>query len=231
VTARPYYQDDLVTLYHGDCREQTAWLEADVLVTDPPYGISYSSGGARKGYPNRMQGEPIANDIDTSCRDTIIALWEDRPALVFGTWRVPRPASTCQILVWWKREPKNLARHGGRAWASNWEEIYVLGRWPKCEGRQASHGVIPTDEHRSCAYGAVAVTGHPTPKPLVLMESLIRNAPAGVIADPFAGSGSTLVACRALKRSAIGVELDERYCEITARRLDQGVLDFGDGAA
>jgi site-specific DNA-methyltransferase (adenine-specific) len=226
----PYYADNSVTLFHGDCREVTAWIEADVLVTDPPYGIAYVGGGARKGYASRAQSRPIDGDQDTSARDHVLAKWGcDRPSAVFGTWRVRRPDQTRQVLIWWKREHKNLARHGGRAWASNWEEIYLLGLWPKADCEDAGHGVIATDEHRSAAYGAVATIGHPTPKPLVLMSELIGHAPPGTIADPFAGSGSTLVAAKQLGRKAIGVELDERYCEIAARRLAQDTL-FG-GAA
>ena len=68
--------------------------------------------------------------------------------------------------------------------------------------------------------------GHPTPKPLTLMEQLVRKCPPGVIADPFAGSGATLIAARNLGRKAIGVELEEKYCEIIAKRLDQQVIDF-----
>ena len=73
----PYYADDLVTLYHGDCREITAWLEADVLVTDPPYGMAYSGFGGRKGEPRRSTGLlSIAGDADITARDDALELEE-----------------------------------------------------------------------------------------------------------------------------------------------------------
>ena len=105
------------------------------------------------------------------------------------------------------------------------EEIYVLGSgWPKADSPMRS--VIRTDESRS---SAVTEIGHPTPKPVGLMERLIEKCPPGVIADPFAGSWSTLVAAKLLGRRAVGVELEERYCELAALRLAQDALDLGVG--
>jgi len=81
----PYYSDDYVTLYHGDCREVTEWLAADVLVTDPPYGRAWKQGDtstARGWRGNSHAG--IMGDDDTSARDDVLAMWGKRPAVVFG---------------------------------------------------------------------------------------------------------------------------------------------------
>jgi hypothetical protein len=215
----PYYQDDLVTLYHGDCREVTAWLEADVLVTDPPYGRAWKSGqfsNARK--PAETQ---ITGDHSAAARDDILAMWGDRPALVFGSWRVTRPRKVNNRLIWHKAA--NLPGMRTQAWFAADEEIYQIGTGFTGKPEQ---NVLVTHERRDGAAGEVARVGHPTPKPVGLMERLIAKCPSGVVADPFTGSGSTLLAAKTLGRTAIGVEIDERYCEIAARRLAQDTL-FG----
>lgn len=224
---RPYWQGDGVTLYHGDCREVTGWLSADVLVTDPPYGVEWRPGQSFNHAPGRArQGDKLMNDRDTQIRDDALALWgKKRPAVVFGTWRRPRPADVTQRLIWHKQG--NCPGMNNAAWYSAEEEIYLIGGgWT---GKPAQN-VIVTRERRTGATGFVARTGHPTPKPGALMEVLISKCPPGVIADPFCGSGSTLMAARNQGRQAIGVEIDERYCEVAARRLDQGILTgTGDG--
>lgn len=222
----PYYQDDSVTLYHGDCLEIDAWLEADVLVTDPPYGISYQSGH-RTLTP---KAERIAGDHTPEARDTALEAWSGRPAIVFGTWRVPAPSGERQRIVWWKRK-SGFMGDVSIPWGTTHEEIYVLGSpWKIPDGVRRTQSVIATDAGMGGTDGVVARHGHPTAKPVGLMEQLILRCPPGVVSDPFAGSGSTLVAARNVGRRAIGVELDERYCEIAARRLAQDVLDFGEGA-
>lgn len=217
----PYYDDGRVTIYHGDCREITAWLEADVLVTDPPYGMAFFSGHV-PGRPPRK----IAGDTTTEVRDAVRSMWGDeRPWLMFGTWRQPRPLGTTQVLVWDKTDGVGPGMGDlGAAFGTSHEEVYLGGPWRKQSARRGS--VIRTACAMGNPSGLVARMGHPTPKPTDLMETLIAAAPPGTIADPFAGSGSTLVAAKALGRKAIGVELEERYAEIAARRLSQDVLDF-----
>lgn len=225
--SEPYYEDDLVTLYHGDCREITAWLGADVLVTDPPYGVRWEShhGGrradqvARNGAATQTR-DAIQNDSTPEARDAALAAWGRRPAIVFGSWRIARPDRLHALLIWHKEGAYSALSHA--PFFTNHEEIYVLGsEWPTPD--KPLRSVLTTTEHRS---QAVRDGGHPTPKPVGLMEALIDRCPPGTIADPFAGSGSTLVAAKQLGRRAIGIELEERYCEIAAKRLAQDTL-FG----
>lgn len=206
----PYYQDDWVTLYHGDCLELAdVWTGADVLVTDPPYGVAFRS--ARRSAGDRF--DKIAGDETVSARNTVLDLWGVRPALVFGTWRAERPANVRQRLIWAKGDDPGLGDLS-MPWGYGDEEIYVLGDgWT---------GKRRTNVYRMPKVAAANNPGHPTPKPIPLMESIIDDGvpPHWVIADPFAGSGSTLIAARNLGRKAVGVELEGKYCELIAKRLD-----------
>jgi DNA modification methylase len=220
----PYYKDDLVTLYHGDCLEVTEWLDADVLVTDPPYGISLSAGqmfNTAAGRLEHRRKNVVKNDHDPSVRDKALLLWGQRPAIVFGSWRIQRPESVRQRLIWHKK--KSSPGISNAPWFAADEEIYVIG--DGFRGKPAQN-VYQTNECRQGNNGVVHRIGHPTPKPIGLMEQLIEKCPPGVIADPFAGSGSTLIAARNLGRRAIGVELEERYCELIAKRLSQQAFDL-----
>ena len=218
----PYYQDESVTLYHGDCLELTEWLEADVLVTDPPYGIGWTQPDLPHA-KGRTQHDGIANDHDTTARDRVLDAWGDRPALVFGSLRAPQPTRTRRMLVFEKPQVGSGLFGVRLPWLSNWEPIFVSGEWPQQTPSRSA--VVRTRRPSASGYsGYTTETGHPHTKPLDVMEQLIDACPAGVIANPFAGSGSTLVAARNLGRRAIGVELEERYCEVIAKRLAQGVL-------
>jgi len=217
----PYYSDDFVTLYHGDCTQIAEWLVGDVLVTDPPYGIGWPSGSMHAAGKHMRVANSVNNDEDTSIRDTALAMWGKKPAVVFGSWRQPRPQDTKHRLIWHKTESYPGFRTS--AFYPSEEEIYILGSgWVG----KPTPNVFITSELRSGGAGLVAKIGHPTPKPVGLMERLLLKCPEGLISDPFAGSGSTLVAARQLLRKSIGVEMEESYCEIIAKRLQQGVLDF-----
>lgn len=215
----PYYEHGGVTLYLGDCREVSEWLAADVLVTDPPYGIAWTRGA----YNGAASHSGIAHDATTAARDEVLTGWGTRPAAVFGDFTLA-PLGTVQTLVW--RKPSDAGIFGARnGWRRDAEAIYLVGNWPLSPALRSS--VITSNGSMSVYTKA---TGHPHTKPLDVMETLIGACPSGSIADPFAGSGTTLLAARHQGRAAIGVELEERYCEIIARRLDQGSL-FGEVTA
>jgi DNA modification methylase len=210
----PYYQDDLVTIYHGDCREWSE-LPGDVLVTDPPYGYAHASNREDSAW----RDEVIAGDESTDSRDVILARWSPRPAIVFGSWKAPVPTGTKAVLVW----DKGLAAGMGdlsMPWKPNWESIYIIGSG--FTGRRDS-GVL-TGRGYNVVTWASRGRKHPTEKPVGLMRDLIGKSPSGTIFDPFMGSGSTLVAAKESGRRAIGIEIEERYCEIAAQRCSQEVL-------
>jgi site-specific DNA-methyltransferase (adenine-specific) len=223
----PYYEDEFVTLYHGNCLEVGAWLDADVLITDPPYGINGALSASYKGKKKAAGFQPVHDravtwDATLEARDAALALWGDeKPAAVFASpKRMDAPPFQPREvpLIWDKGQ---LVGMGDLTfpWRVNYELIYVRGDFA---GPRTATTVLRYD----LSNRAASREGHPTPKPIGLMSELIIKAPAGLIADPFAGSGSTLVAAKHEGRRAVGVELDERYCEIAAKRLAQDTL-FG----
>ena len=209
----PYYEDDLVTLYHGDCLDEIDdWhLMGDALVTDPPYGMAYNSGWTTTA--------PIHGDADPDIRDKALALWgSPRPAIVVGTWRVNKPKGVRQTGIWDKGDDPGMGDLN-LPFGSSFEEFYILGTgFVGKRGGSVIRAQKPPTATRP---------NHPTPKPVGLMERLVGHT-TGLVADPFAGSGATLIAARNLGRRAIGVEIVEEYCELIAKRLSQQAFDFGD---
>lgn len=211
---KPYYEHDGITIYHGDCRDMWLPLMGDVLVSDPPFGIGYESGHFGT-LPRSIEG-----DRSTAARDEVLARWGNRPALVFGSWRAPRPAGTRMVLVW---DTGGALGMGALdlPWKPAHQEIYVLG--------SGFTGPRTSDVLWFPPVQSMASNGrtHPHEKPVDLLRALILKCPAGVVIDPFCGTGSTLRAAKDLGRHAVGIELDESYCAIAAERLSQNVLDFG----
>lgn len=235
----PYYEDDLVTLYHADCREVMASLAEEsvgAVITDPPYtarthqnarssapdgSMQRSLSGSRKTFDSIDDGALRAVLIEAGrvSRGWVVATLDYRHAVEFDV-TPPEGLRVMRLGVWVKTNP--TPQLSGDRPAQGWESIAYMhraDRRSKWSGGGA-HGnyvaPIPPPE------------GHPTAKPLPLVAQWVRwfTDAGDTVLDPFAGSGTTLRAAKDEGRKAIGVELDERYCEIIAKRLAQETL-FG----
>lgn len=205
----PYYQDDACTIYHGDCLEILPQLDrVDLVLTDPPYGIGWNcdySGWIKHG-PNAQGGD--------SRRSYPNVYGDDKPfdpTFLLGFPKVIVWGATCflqhlpsgSLLVWHKRHSTFLAQ-AEAAWMNSGYGVYVFEEPVEC---------------------MQAERVHPTQKPLNLMKWCIdKSSASGCILDPFMGSGTTLRAAKDLGRKAIGIEIEEKYCEIAVKRLAQEVL-------
>jgi DNA modification methylase len=212
---KPYYQDDYVTLYHGDCRDILPHLEpVDLVLTDPPYGIGYDTAKANK--PNQKQFKVIVNDDSFELAKAVISWRSDNPMVIFGAINFPKLLpSKGRWICWDKRcsekADKMLGSPFELAWSnrkSGYDRMYRI-----------LHGGVVNANGKGPRF-------HPTEKPIVLMQRIIEQdyKNAEVILDPFAGSGTTLIAVKRLGKKAIGIEIEEKYCELAASRLRQEVL-------
>lgn len=215
---KPYYSHGGIELYLGDCREVLPQLPISVVVvSDPPYGISHASGHGAS-----WQNTTIANDGDTACRDWVVQWGNGQPMALFGSWKMERPVGTRAVLIWDKGPAFGMGDLSF-PWKPSWEEIYILGDgWSGHRDEGVLRGdLVVSWESRGRT--------HPNEKPVTLMGRLIKKAPPHLtVLDPFVGSGSTLLAAKNYHRNAIGIEIEERYCEIAALRLSQEVMDFGE---
>jgi len=224
---KPYYEHAGITIYHGDCREIVPSLPVafcwacghlddesilaihltaghdvrpflDLVVTDPPYGMGKAEWD--------MEIVPVDSWLPL-CRSIA-------PTLVFtgvkGAFDYPKPT---WILAWVRLA--SVQRCGALKGFNNWEPILAYDV-PALKNDVVSGGNIPDGD-----------TGdHPTPKPVSMMTRLLTRITGDSILDPFCGSGTTLIAAKNLGKSAIGIEIEEKYCEIAAKRLSQEVFNF-----
>lgn len=260
----PYYEDEWVTLYHGEALDVLRSLPAgsvDVLLTDPPY----SSGGAfrsdRNADPSAKYRGWSQNDDGSSRKPTASFggfSGDNRDQRSFSAWvsawsyqalRLSRPGGHAFLFSDWRQLPTatDAVQMGGWVWRG--VAVWDKGVGRPVKGRFRNHleyivwatcgpTVAESDEYPSPLIRVPTVPTkqrqHVTQKPVGVMQHLLKLAPAQdvVVLDPFSGVGSTLVAAKELGRRAIGVEIDEHYCEIAARRAAEvdGTLDFGDSA-
>ena len=219
----PYYEASGITVYHGDCREVLPSIHCDAVLADPPYGIGWHQhGGGKTGKSRGMRRlPPIIGDNDVALRDEVLAMLRGKPALVFGSFRAPFPPGVVQVLVYQKTPDAGLVG-SVTGFRRDAEPIFLLGPWPIVPARLSS--VVAS----RIGLQVLAKPGfHPHIKPPDVLRVLLTAMPSGLVLDPFMGSGSTLVAAKSLGRRAVGIEIEERYCEIAAERLSQEVLDIG----
>ena len=199
----PYYDRDGITIYHGDCREILPELpKVDLVLTDPPYGIANIWKGGTWGTApkHRSTAKWDSNTVDIETITAIVAC--GAVAIIWGGNYYPLPVSRCW-LSWEKTDRMATLADFELAWTN-------LDR-PSKSWRSHRH----YDRH-----------DHPTQKPAALMKWCIERArqDGGSVFDPFMGSGTTLLAARDMGRNAIGIEIEEKYCELAAKRLAQDVL-------
>ena len=231
---KPYYQHAGITIYHGDCREVLPSLQAesiDLIVTDPPYGVRW------KSCFRRLEFDHIVGDEDTEAavegvRMALSALRPHRHVYVFGRYDFSHTGLQDTVELIWD---KGIQGSGNVSlpWGVEHEYIqfgvYIPSGWNRKDGRgRLSARLRKGSVLNVPRLNATAVKSHPTEKPVLLLRQLIESSSCigETVLDPFMGVGSTLKAAEIEGRNAIGIEIDERYCELAVKRLGQEVLPF-----
>jgi len=205
---KPYYDHDGITIYHGDCRDVLPHLSGvDLVLTDPIYNRKMDYG------PDVNDDRPRGEYVEWL--KSWFALLPCEKRIIFPgvgnlwLWGDMEPSA---VACWYK--PGNPAR-GGCFQFVEWEPILF---WGLSMGK--------SDVFRFPVTNQTGVGNHPCPKPLSLFQELIGRTKAQVVLDPFLGSGTTALAAKNLYKRAIGIEINEQYCEIAVKRLAQEVLPF-----
>jgi modification methylase len=252
----PYYADEQVTLYHGDCLEILPLVhDVDLIFTSPPYnlgvttgggfghykqgqvrggqgkwggvnhsGISYENYDDARPYPEyRQQQRQVLRMCWVSLTDVGAIFYNHKPRVQAGSLHLPQDLNPDlplrQIVIW--------ARAGGVNFAPThylptheWILVFAKPAWRLKDKASSGQGDV-------WRVAQETKNAHPAPFPVSLPAIAIETAAPKCVLDPFAGSGTTLVAAKAAGVRAVGIEISERYCEMAVKRLAQGSL-FGD---
>lgn len=229
---KPYYEEDGITIYRGDCRELIGSLDdVQLTLTDPPYSpVTHAGARTRNAADNSTDNilipfapmeeaelRYVFNTLGYLTRGWVVSFMDWRHIAEFER----RPLASMKLMrfgVWVK--PNGAPQFTGDRPAAGWEGIAFFHRgenmnWNGGGKRAVFEATVPHGEH-------------PTQKPDTLCRELILlfSHDGDTILDPFMGSGSTLFAAKNLGRQAIGIEIEEKYCEIAAKRLSQRVFQF-----
>lgn len=236
----PYYQEPGITIYHGDCRDilmDPDFPMVDLVNTDPPYNVGkYYGAGSDDNMPEDyywewyrsvfsliygfMNGSALLY-VSSTTRQT----YEIKPLFesIGLTW--------LQNLIWYRPNMICWKKMFVAPWSQLYEPIglFVKGKRPKMVndrnwGDVRSHDVLIFASPQSNTRES---EDHPTQKPIKLYKTLLVRSPGALILDPFMGSGTTLRAAKDLGKKAIGIDIEEKYCEVAANRMSQEVMDLG----
>lgn len=237
---QPYYDRDGITIYHGDCRKILPSIQFDLLLSDPPYGVTQQEWDNVDSVFEMVMLAPLA--VFTTGERLLATLIHSMPNRYRHVWvwdRVNhntdflnagrRPMRAHELIAVFSKEPQYTfepVKRSGYTKVRQTQDSTGNGSYGNKKPEQG-YGTVKTELHpRSIIEfaGHKETNRHPTEKPVPLYEYLIQTYPAELTVDPWMGSGTTLVAARNCGRRCVGIELEERYCEVAAKRLSQGVL-------
>ncbi|NIR76746.1 MAG: site-specific DNA-methyltransferase [Gammaproteobacteria bacterium] len=244
----PYYEDEAVKIYHGDCLEVLLSIEAQVstTVTDPPFSSGARTDAGKSMRPGAMLRSAKWDDewFSHDNMATVGFLFLMR-LLGRRLFDVTALDGSAHVFIDWRQYPNLYGAMESAGWVAKNLVVWDKGHFGMGSNYRNQHELILYAEKTNSAsdfndngVGNVLKTKrpsnewHPTEKPSDLIQRLITasTTEGATVLDPFMGSGTTLVAAKSVKRKAIGIEIEERYCEIAAERCSQGVLNLG-GAA
>jgi site-specific DNA-methyltransferase (adenine-specific) len=220
----PYYKDKWVTIYHGDCREILPSLDVkvDLVLTDIPYNISQKSAGLRNldyGEWDKQAGTEREwfDAFVGKSKQSVIVFCHKTQFSDLIKWLILLGFST-RTLIWHKPNPTII----------NCDKLYIEATELMAYGKLPKAIYNPDYKHNIFEYTSPVDRQHPTQKPIELLQELILDTTANnnTVLDPFFGSGTTLFAAKKLNRYSIGIEIEERYCEISAKRCSQEVMEL-----
>ncbi len=233
----PYYDHKGITIYHGDCLDILPYLEpVDIVLTDPPYSEKTHNGARTTEYRGIKDGGKKAISFDSVNSDFLrgafslcsVNFW----LISFIDWhhilplelKPPKNLEFIRFGVWTKKNP--IPQLTADRPGTGWEAIAIFHPYKKKKWNGGSKAAVW--HFGTSRYGYFGPSNHPAEKPISLIVQLLRDfaQATNVILDPFMGSGTTLVAAKQLGRRAIGIEIEEKYCEIAVRRLAQEMLPF-----
>ena len=225
---KPYYEQDGITIYHGDCREILPTLpKVDLVLTDPPYGTQGLGGGYGRRQlhtADGRMGRTIQNDCDLSVIEQTAPLLSD--STQESSWLVMFCAPRKMLDVGQIMRGCAFEFYGHYVWDKGAPGLGYTIRYAHEDALVFRKGEAakPVEPIISIGRSPTIAQEHPHEKPTAVLKPLLRLANGGSVLDPFCGIGSTLVAAKDNALTAIGIEIEERYCEIAAKRLAQCVL-------